>query len=154
MGATPQNDVFTGQHQLTIDEKGRLAIPARFRAQLEERCRNQLVITIGPNPCLEIFPLPEFERIVADIQQMEDRDVAERLKQVIVGFAVDTEMDKQGRILLPPQLRKRARLDGSAMLMGQHTRFDLWSLPEWEARFGETSELFAALGDAFRTLKR
>lgn len=146
--------MFAGSHQLMVDDKGRLAIPARFRQPLAEQCESQLVITKGPNPCLEIYPLPEFERIVRDIQQMEDRHVAERLKQVFVGFAVETEMDKQGRVLLPPMLRKRVQLDGAAVLMGQDTRFDLWPQVQWDARFGEGSELLASLDDAFRMLRR
>lgn len=146
--------MFAGSHQLMVDDKGRLAIPARFRQPLAEQCESQLVITKGPNPCLEIYPVPEFERIVRDIQQMEDRHVAERLKQVFVGFAVETEMDKQGRVLLPPMLRKRVHLDGAAVLMGQDTRFDLWPQAEWDARFGEGSELLASLDDAFRMLRR
>lgn len=146
--------MFAGSHQLMVDDKGRLAIPARFRQPLAEQCESQLVITKGPNPCLEIYPLPEFERIVRDIQQMEDRHIAERLKQVFVGFAVETEMDKQGRVLLPPMLRKRVHLDGAAVLMGQDTRFDLWPQAEWDARFGEGSESLASLDDAFRMLRR
>lgn len=146
--------MFAGSHQLSVDDKGRIAIPARFRASLAERCDSQLVITRGPNPCLEIYPLPEFERIVRDIQQMEDRQVAETLKQVFVGFAVETEIDKQGRVLLSPMLRKYVPIEDAAVLMGQDTRFDLWSQTQWDARFGEGSDLQASLGDAFRTLRR
>jgi MraZ protein len=92
--------MFKGVHHLAVDDKGRLAIPARYRLALAEQCDSQLVITVGPNPCLEIYPLPEFERIVRDIQAMEDREQAETLKQWFVGFAADTEIDKQGRVLL------------------------------------------------------
>lgn len=154
VGETPPNDVFTGQHHLAIDDKGRLAIPARFRQHLSERCGGQLVVTRGPNPCLEIFPAPEFQRLIEDIEQMEDREQAEKVKAVMVGFATEQEMDKQGRVLVPPSLRKCVRLDGAAVLMGQVRRFDLWPQAEWEARFGENSDLFASLADAFRTLKR
>ena len=154
MGETPQSDVFTGQHHLSIDEKGRLAIPARFRQHLSERCGGQLVITRGPNPCLEIFPAPEFTRLVEDIENMEDRIAAEDVKAIMVGFATETVMDKQGRVLLPPSLRKCVKLDGSAVLMGQVRRFDLWPQAEWDARFGDGSTLFASRADAFRNLKR
>lgn len=146
--------MFTGSHHLAIDEKGRLAIPARFRQALSEQCDSQLVITLGPNPCLEIYPLPEFERIVHDIQAMEDRDQAETLKQWFVGFAVETEIDKQGRVLLSPMLRRRAQLDGAAVLMGQDSRFDLWPEREWEQRFGEASDQKVLLQQAFRTIRR
>jgi MraZ protein len=147
--------MFAGTHQLTVDDKGRLAIPARFRAQLVELCDSQLVITMGPNPCIEIYPAPEFQRLAQDIQNMEDRRKADLLKQVFIGFAVETEVDKQGRVLLPPMLRKRARLDGSAMLMGQYSRFDVWAEDVWNERFGEgPGSALASLDDAFLTLKR
>ncbi|MEQ1439922.1 division/cell wall cluster transcriptional repressor MraZ [Fontimonas sp. SYSU GA230001] len=146
--------MFKGAHHLAVDDKGRLAIPARFRQALAEQCDSQLVITVGPNPCLEIYPLPEFERIVRDIQALEDRDQAEEMKQWFVGFAVDVEIDKQGRVLLPPDLRRRARLDGAAVLMGQDTRFDLWAQDEWERRFGENIDQKPALREAFRTIRR
>lgn len=146
--------MFKGTHHLAVDDKGRLAIPARFRQSLAEQCDSQLVITIGPNPCLEIYPLPEFERIVRDIEVMEDRIQAETLKQWFIGFAVDAEIDKQGRVLLPPMLRKRAQLDGAAVLMGQNTRFDLWSEQEWQQRFGESIDQKPSLLEAFRTIRR
>jgi len=146
--------LFSGSHHLSIDEKGRLAVPARFRQHLLERCSGQLVITRGPNPCLEIFPLPEFERLAADIEAMPDQLEAEDIKAIMIGFAVESEMDKQGRILVPPNLRKLAKLEGPVVLMGQIRRFDLWSAPAWEERFGEGSTLFASRADAFRTLKR
>lgn len=146
--------MFAGSHQVSIDDKGRLAIPARFRQSLSESCGGQLMLTIGPNPCLEIYPAPEFQRIVRDIQAMDDRVVAEQLKQIFVGFAVETTMDAQGRILVAPMLRKRARLDANVVLMGQDSRFDLWPQDVWESRFGEDAAWQASLADAFRTLKR
>ena len=146
--------MFKGVHHLAVDEKGRLAIPARYRLALGEQCDSQLVITVGPNPCLEIYPLPEFERIVRDIQAMEDRVQAETLKQWFVGFAADAEIDKQGRVLLPPMLRKRVQLDGAAVLMGQDSRFDLWAEAQWEQRFGESVDRMPSLQDAFRTIRR
>ncbi len=146
--------MFKGVHHLAVDDKGRLAIPARYRLALAEQCDSQLVITVGPNPCLEIYPLPEFERIVRDIQAMEDREQAETLKQWFVGFAADTEIDKQGRVLLPPMLRKRVQLDGAAVLMGQDSRFDLWAATEWEQRFGEAVDRMPALQSAFPTIRR
>lgn len=147
--------MFAGSHQLTIDDKGRLAIPARFRQSLADQCNSEVVITVGPNPCLEIYPAPEFLRIADEIQQMEDRKTADLLKQVFIGFAVETEIDKQGRVLLPPMLRKRARLNGSAVLVGQITRFDIWGEDLWTERFGDgPANILASLDDAFRTLKR
>ncbi|MGH8456502.1 MAG: MraZ C-terminal domain-containing protein, partial [Stenotrophobium sp.] len=68
---------------------------------------------------------------------------------------VETEVDKQGRVLLPPMLRKRARLDGDAVLMGQYTRFDVWAEDLWNERFGDgPGKAPASLDGAFLMLKR
>ncbi|MGQ0621474.1 MAG: division/cell wall cluster transcriptional repressor MraZ [Panacagrimonas sp.] len=147
--------MFTGSQELTIDDKGRLAIPARYRQQLADTCDSQLVITMGPDTCLEVFPAPEFQRLALDIQNMEDLDNAEVLKNCFIALACESEIDKQGRVLLPPMLRKRAKLNGSAVLMGKLSRFDLWATDLWNERFGEDAEQFAAQRQqAFRTLKR
>ncbi|HEX4871969.1 MAG TPA: division/cell wall cluster transcriptional repressor MraZ [Nevskiaceae bacterium] len=146
--------MFAGSHQLTIDDKGRLAIPARFRQKLEGEAP-QLYLTVGPNPCLEIFPAAEFQRLADQIEAMEDRVVADRLNQVVIGYAVETEIDRQGRILVPPMLRKRARLHGSVVLMGQNKRMDLWADEAWNERFGEgPASVMVGIADAFRALRR
>ncbi len=114
-----------------------------------------MVITRGPNPCLEIYPANEFQRIADEIDQMEDRQMAETLKGIVIGLAVQTELDKQGRVLLPPLLRKHARLNGAAVLMGQIRRFDLWPDDLWNERYGDgLQSIDAQVVDAFRTLKR
>jgi len=147
--------VFSGSHQLTIDEKGRLAIPARYRQELADSCNSQLVITRGPNPCLEIYPAHEFRRVADEIESMEDREIAELLKSVFVGLACETEIDKQGRVLLPPLLRRYARFNGSGVLMGQNRRFDLWPEDAWNERFGDgAGSILPGIASAFRTLKR
>ncbi len=147
--------MFSGSHQLTIDDKGRLAIPARYRQELAVSCASQLVVTRGPNACLEIYPAPEFQQVADRIQEMEDRDQAEILNSVFIGFACETELDKQGRVLLPPLLRKFGRFDGAAVLMGMNRRFDLWPEELWSERFGDGPQsIHPLVADAFRNLKR
>lgn len=147
--------MFAGSHQLSIDEKGRLAVPARYRHALEAGCNSQLVITMGYEPCLEIYPAPEFHTICASIEQMENREHAEVLKRAFVGRAVECELDKQGRIGVPPLLRRQARLESSVVLVGQINRFELWSEERWAAMYGDGPEsILPTLKDAFRALKR
>lgn len=147
--------MFAGSHQLTIDEKGRLAVPARYRHALEASCNSQLVITMGYEPCLEIYPAPEFHTICASIEKMENREHAEVLKRAFVGRAVECELDKQGRIGVPPLLRRQARLESSVVLVGQINRFELWSEERWAAMYGDGPEsILPTLRDAFRALKR
>lgn len=143
--------MFAGSHQLTIDDKGRLAVPARFRQQLSEQAGLQVVITKGPDQCLEIYPLPEFRKITEQIDQMQDREEAELLKFYFVGLAVEAEIDKQGRVSLPLMLRRQAQLESAVILVGQINRFDLWSEPLWNEKF---SAIQPSLKSAFRNLKR
>ncbi|TAM10199.1 MAG: division/cell wall cluster transcriptional repressor MraZ [Nevskiaceae bacterium] len=147
--------MFAGSHQLTIDDKGRLAIPARFRQQLADGPGLQLVVTKGPDHCLEIYPAAEFRRITDQIEQMENRDDAELLKMAFVGLAAEAEVDRQGRISVPPMLREMAQLDGPVVLAGQINRFNLWSETQWKEMFGTgPNSIQAALKGAFRNLRR
>lgn len=147
--------MFAGSHQLTVDDKGRIAIPARHRVSLAEQCASQLVVTMGHLPCLEIYPLPEFERIAKDIDALDNRDHAEVLKRAFVGRSVDIEIDKQGRIGLPPHLRKMAALEADVVLVGQINRFELWAEARWDEMFGAgPNSILPTLADAFRAIKR
>lgn len=147
--------MFAGSHQLTIDDKGRLAIPARFRQQLADGPGMQLVVTKGPEPCLEIYPAAEFRRITDQIEQMDNRDDAELLKLAFVGLAAEAEIDRQGRIPVPPMLRRLAHIDGSVVLSGQINRLNLWGEAQWDEMFGDgPNSIQPALRGAFRNLRR
>lgn len=147
--------MFAGSHQLSVDDKGRIAIPARYRAQLAEQCESQLAVTMGHEPCLEIYPRPEFERIAQDIAAMDNRDHAEILKRAFVGRSVEIEIDRQGRVGLPPILRRLAKLDSAVVLVGQINRFELWSEDRWNEMYGDGPQsIVPALKDAFRNIKR
>ena len=143
--------MFAGSHQLSIDDKGRLAIPSRFRAQLDG---GNVFITRAHKPCLEIYPATEFHRLAEQIEGLEDRVKADVLKEVFIGHAVETEVDKQGRVLLPQLLRKYAALDGTVMVVGQIKRFDVWSESSWQKKFGGAPAAAETLADAFALLKR
>jgi MraZ protein len=147
--------VFAGSHQLTIDDKGRLAVPARFRHALDQTCGAQLVLTMGYESCLELYPVPEFRTICESIESMENREHAELLKRAFVGRAVECELDKQGRIGVPPLLRRQAGLGSAVVLVGQINRFELWAEEKWAAMYGEGPDsILPTLKDAFRALKR
>lgn len=144
--------MFAGSHLLTIDDKGRLAVPARFRQQLIDEHGAQLFITRAYNPCIEVYPAPVFRALAEQIQGLDNRAAADKLKEVFIGHAVETEIDKQGRILLPQILRRHARLEISAVLVGQITRFDIWSEDVWTQRFGEDNA--GELAGAFAQIRR
>lgn len=144
--------MFAGSHLLTIDDKGRLAIPARFRQQLADDYGAQIYITRAYQPCIEIYPAAVFKNLAEQIQNLEDRSAADKLKEVFIGHAVECEMDKQGRVLLPQILRRFARLNGAAVLVGQINRFDVWAEEVWTEKFGEGNA--EDLASAFALLKR
>jgi len=146
--------MFAGSHLLTIDDKGRLAIPARFRQQLADDYGLQVFITRSYEPCLEIYPAAVFRELAEQIQAMAPGAARDKLKHVFIGNAVDTEIDKQGRVLLPQLLRKFARLDSNAMLVGQINRFDVWAEDLWNEKFGDNSAAADDLASAFAQLRR
>lgn len=145
--------MFTGEHPLNVDDKGRLAIPARFRQQLADSHGLQLYVTIvsiDDRTRLEIYPAPVFRDIAEQIQEMPDRALAEALKLGFVGRAVETEIDRQGRITLPPLLRRDAGIDNRVMLVGQITRFDVWQQAAYEDTRVGADQLAAALSQIRR----
>jgi MraZ protein len=139
--------MFTGSYPLSVDDKGRIAIPSRVRAQLVEQHGPQLFITRGPSPSIEIYPAAQFHALAQQIQALADRKKAEVLKKIFIGHAHDIEIDKQGRILLPSNLREHARIKSDARLVGQITRIDLWAEDVWvgEGQAEGLDDAFAAL---------
>lgn len=123
--------MFSGSHNASIDEKGRLAIPARFRAALAADAQGQLAITPTPEG-IKLYPMPVFEHIAKNIIPKHP-DIAQRrtLKNLFVGQAMTLEMDAQGRMLLPPRFREA--LGSAVVLVGQVDHFTLWNEAVWTA---------------------
>jgi MraZ protein len=127
--------VFRGIAQLNLDSKGRLAVPARHRDVLLERCRGHLVITADADRCLLMYPLPEWEVIQQKLEGLSNLDPRVReLQRRLIGFAVDTEMDAAGRVLVSPALRQYARLEKAVVLVGQGKKFEVWNQEYWDSR--------------------
>ncbi len=116
--------MFFGEHQHTLDEKGRLTLPARWRSVLA----GGVVLTRGLDRCLFIFPKAKFEAIAAEIdaQGLELND-ARTWARYFLGMAVDLEVDRQGRILIPENLRKFAGVDGNVVCVGVVSRLEVWN---------------------------
>jgi MraZ protein len=127
--------MFRGVQHLNMDAKGRLAMPARQREPLLSECRGKVVVTIDTqSTCLAIYPLPEWERIERDIQNLPAlKPAVKRFQRLMLGYATDLELDGSGRMLLPPPLREYARLDKKLVLVGQGNKLELWSEPLWVA---------------------
>ncbi|MCG7757055.1 MAG: division/cell wall cluster transcriptional repressor MraZ, partial [Nitrosomonas sp.] len=124
--------MFRGVTQLSLDAKGRLAIPARYRSELMSTCSGHLIVTVDPSKCLLIYPQPAWEPIEQKLNNLSSFDSKTRnLQRLLVGNASDVEMDAAGRILLPPPLRLFAGLSKDVVLVGQGAKFELWDEVQW-----------------------
>lgn len=144
--------MFRGTHQHSMDSKGRLSVPARFREWLEVHCHGQLVVTIDKDRCLAAYPLPHWEQIETKWAQLPNLDPAVRkFQRLFVGHAEELGLDAQGRILISPSLRRFASLEKNVVLVGQVHKFEIWDQVLWDARQEEwlssMDEDFAQLGD-------
>jgi len=127
--------VFRGVTHLALDNKGRLAIPAKHREALAARADGHLVLTADPSRCLLLYPSPEWEPIQKRLMALSSFDEKIRgLQRLLVGHADDVEIDGAGRILVPPSLRQFATLDKRVVLVGQGNKFELWDEEQWHGR--------------------
>src|SRR5690606_2767748 len=113
-----------------------MAIPARYRDALMAQCNGCLVATIDiQDKCLFIYPLPEWEKIEAQISALPTFNPStRRLQRLLIGHARELELDGAGRVLIPPELRAFAEIDKKTMLVGQGRRFELWDLDNWNGQ--------------------
>jgi MraZ protein len=125
--------VFRGVAQLSLDSKGRLAVPSRYREALLVRCAGRLVITADFDKCLLIYPLPDWEPIQQKLMGLSSLNPRIRdLQRQLVGYAEDIEMDAAGRVLVSSALREFAALEKNVVLAGQGNKFELWDKVKWE----------------------
>lgn len=128
--------MFRGFSSVSIDSKGRLAVPSRFRERLMDMAGGCLVQTLNPlDRCLWLYPLNEWEVIEDKLAALSDFDrQSRRAKQMMRGYATDSRLDSQGRILIPQELRDYASLARQAVILGQGNKFELWDQASWEAQ--------------------
>jgi MraZ protein len=138
MGFRTHPEMFRGANKLTLDAKGRMVMPTRYRERLQELCGGKLVVTVDKDQCLLIYPLPDWEEIERKLMRLPTLNPqARRLQRLMVGHATDLELDGHGRVLLPPKLREFAFLTRDAVLIGQGSRFELWDEARWNERQDE-----------------
>src|SRR6266704_7098366 len=130
--------MFRGATKVTLDDKGRMVIPTRYREQISVLSQGKLVVTVDREQCLLIYPLPEWEQTERKLMSLPSLNPqARRLQRLMVGHATDLELDGHGRVLLPPKLREFGLLTRDAMLIGQGSRFELWDEARWNERRDE-----------------
>ncbi|MEN3341615.1 MAG: transcriptional regulator MraZ [Actinomycetota bacterium] len=127
--------MLLGEHEHSLDDKNRLTLPARFRQAFGDG----IVVTRGMDGCLFAFTLPEWERLVErrlatlDLLSKEGR----RIHRFFFSAAIETELDKQGRLGLPPALLEHAKLGRDVVVAGVHDHLEIWDRAAWQRELGE-----------------
>ena len=120
--------MFQGATSLSIDAKGRLMIPSRYRISLQGGGKESLVLTAHPHRCLLLYPIKSWDPIRSKLMTFSSFDkTASAYKRVLVGFAEELELDNSGRLLISPALRQFAKFEKQVMLIGQGSHFEIWS---------------------------
>lgn len=123
--------MFLGRHQHNLDDKGRLALPAKYRDQLQDG----VVLTRGFDACLLVYPMAAWTPLAERVSQLSIGDPdARTLRRMLFANATDAQLDRQGRILVPGDLRGHAALDREAIVVGMHTFIEIWSPEGWAAQ--------------------
>ena len=124
--------MFRGATKVTIDDKGRVVIPTRYRALVAERSESRLVVTVDRDQCLLIYPVPDWEQIEQRLMSLPSLHAqSRRLQRLMVGHATEVELDSHGRLALSTELREFAGLTRVGMLIGQGKRLELWDEARW-----------------------
>ncbi len=134
--------MYRGVSAPSLDAKGRLAVPTRYRDVLMRDCNGQMVLTVSvmSDPCLWLYPLSEWEDIERKLSRLPSfNKQAQWLQRQLLGHAAECELDSAGRILLPPLLREFAKLDREIVLVGLGKKFEIWSEAAWTAQHAASS---------------
>jgi MraZ protein len=144
---------FSGKYYYTVDPKGRIIVPAPFREILTSNYSSKLYITNAPfDRCLFIYPMEEWNKLQEQVRTKPKSDEAIRffLRRVIAS-ATETEMDRQGRLLVPVALREDANINSNVVMAGQIERIELWDRSEWDVLFDPAKVDRKAIEDKLTT---
>jgi len=138
--------LFLGEHQHTLDVKGRVILPARFR----ERLSSGLVFAPAQDRCIDVYPLTAFEKRVEQLRALprEDQRARDYLRVFLAG-AHEDKPDAQGRVTVPPRLRTYAKLDKDLTINGADEKVEIWDRDAWEAYRSQAEDNFANLDGSF-----
>lgn len=132
--------MFWGEYAHQIDKKGRLIIPARYRAKLNDRA----ILTRGLDHNLVIYPEHTWEQVTQQIHDLPITHPTSRaLRRLLFSGAIELSLDRQGRILLPPHLRSYASLEDKILLVGMETYIELWEPTQWYSTLDSLTNILA-----------
>lgn len=140
--------MFIGEYQHNLDEKGRLAIPVKFRKEL-----SKAVVTKGLDDCLVIYPAREWQKLATQLSALPISQANTRaFSRLMLAGAMDVSVDSQGRVILPDYLRKFAGINKKVIVAGLFNRVEIWDETKWdkyrsgvESRSGEIAEQLGEL---------
>ena len=136
--------MFTGEYQHTLDGKGRVIIPSKLRDGLGDR----FIITRGLDQCLFVYPNSEWVRLEQKLKQLPfTKSDSRAFTRLFFSGAMEVEADKQGRILIPNNLREYAGIEKEVMFIGVSNRVEVWSEESWKNYFGEANENYEELAE-------
>lgn len=136
--------MFLGTHHPRLDDKGRLFLPAKFRDELA----GGLVITKGQERCLYVFPTAEFTRITEALRSAPvTAKTARDFGRVLFASASAEDLDRQGRVTVPPALREYAGLARDCVVIGANTRVEIWDAAAWESYLSDREPAYAELAE-------
>jgi MraZ protein len=144
-------NVFRGSYEHTVDSKGRVSVPSKFRDIIADRYDGRLVLAMDYDRCLTVYPLEEWERLEEKIKTLSlMKQEVKDFRRFLLSSATECELDKQGRILIPPAHREHAVITKNVMLVGIIEKIEIWDVKTWEARNlqngDKIGEALAALG--------
>ena len=124
--------MFKGRSNLSIDSKGRTSMPQRYRGVFCSNKKCKLVVTADKDKCLLIFTLKNWENIEKQLSNLPSyNDEARFIQRLLIGHATESEIDNQGRFLIPNPLREYAGIQKKVILLGQGSKFELWAENIW-----------------------
>jgi MraZ protein len=138
--------MFQGSSALSLDAKGRMSIPTRHRDALQVQSEGRITLTRHPDGCLLLYPRPVWENKRDQIAAFPMH--ARALQRILLGNAIDVEMDGSGRILISPELREAAKLDKEVMLLGMGAHFEIWDAASLSTH--EQAALAQGFGDVLQ----
>ena len=143
--------MFRGSFVHSMDSKGRVSVPSRFREIIADRYEGKLVLAMDYDRCLTVYPMEEWERLEEKIKTLSlMKQEVKDFRRFLLSSATECELDKQGRILIPPAHRGHAAISKNVMVVGIIEKIEIWDVKTWEARNiqngDKIGEALAALG--------
>jgi MraZ protein len=131
--------MFRGINSISIDAKGRMSLPTRYREAVQIRSGGRLVVTVDIRErCLLLYPLPDWEEVQNRLNDLANvRPQVRQVQRMLIGHATDVDLDSNGRVLLPQMLRDFADLKKKMVLLGQGPKMEIWSAKLWPEKLDE-----------------